>query len=62
MCASIESYANDRALDAAITVCMDFIDSTDKIVTYVEKKYPEIENSVIISRVTFLWNQKNENK
>lgn len=58
MCASIETYANDRAMDATIIACIDFNKTAEEAVSYVGKKFPEVDNDRIISRVTFLWNQK----
>lgn len=58
--ASIESYANDRAMDKVIITCFDFNKSTEETVSYVEKNFPEVDGEKIISRVTFLWNQRKE--
>ena len=57
MCASIETYANDRAMDAAIIACIDFNKTAEEAVSYVGKKFPEVDNDKIIERVKFLWVQ-----
>jgi len=58
VCASIESYANDRALDEAITMCLKYCPSKDQLIDDAIEQFPSIPKETVISRVSFLWNQK----
>ena len=58
MCASIETYANERAMDKVIITCFKLKQTTEETVKLIKEEFPEVDNDRITSRVTFLWNQK----
>ena len=58
MCASIESYATDKALDRSISTCIRVKLSKDATVQAIKEEFPEYDDEQIISRITLLWNQK----
>lgn len=58
MCASIESYANDRALDEAIIMGISFCASKDALIEKAIEQFPNISKDIVISRITVLWDQK----
>ena len=58
MCESIETYANERAVDASISACIDFDKTKDETIEYVKSKYENLSDSYILERVTLLWKRK----
>ena len=58
MCESIETYANERAVDASISACIDFDKTKDETIEYVKSKYENLSDSYILERVTLLWKSK----
>lgn len=60
MCASIESYANNRALDEAIIMGISFCSTKDVLIEKATIQFPDIPKETVVSRVIFLWNQKTD--
>ncbi len=58
MCESIETYANERALDEAIIMGLKYCPSKDQLIDDAIEQFPSIPKETVISRVSFLWNQK----
>ena len=60
MCESIETYANERSVDAVIYTCIDFNKTKDETIKYVKSKYETLSDSYILERVTLLWKSKSK--
>lgn len=58
MCASIENYANDKALDEAIIMGISLCANKETLIEKAVKQFPNISKDTVVSRITALWNQK----
>ena len=50
MCKSIEEYAEERALDLAINICMDFGKKIDETIDYVCGRFPSFTRDYVTER------------
>ena len=58
MCASIENYANDKALDEAIIMGISLCANKETLIEKAVKQFPNISKDTVVFRITVLWNQK----
>ena len=58
MCALIEEYANERAVDVAIDICIEHGDTKEETITFVSKKFPQVSEQHISERISELWKKK----
>lgn len=59
MCASIETYADEkadkRAVDVIIGTCKLLNHSKDEAIRAVQLQYPQVSKDFILERITLLW-------
>lgn len=64
MCASIETYANEkadkRAVDAIIGTCKLFNHSKDDTIKAVKLQCQQVSDDFILERITLLWDNRTE--
>lgn len=58
VCETIEKYANDKALDAAINMGLKFNQRKDVIIKAVMEEFPQMSQETIVARLTYLREQK----
>lgn len=62
MCAVIEEYANERAIESAveatIDTCIDHGDTKEETLKFVSKKFPQVSKQHISERISELWDEK----
>ena len=56
MCETIEKYAKDRALDAAIIVGSRHCTSKELLICDTMKQFPELPEESVISRIEYFGN------
>ena len=58
MCPSIEEYANKIALDAAISMALNFSPSKDQLIKTATEQFYYMPRETVISRIDFFWDKK----
>lgn len=60
MCASIETYANERTIDAVIDTCMRLNQSKEDTLKMVKIQCQQLSDDFILERITLLWDNRTE--
>ena len=58
MCAAIEEYAIESAVDATIDTCIEHGDTKEETLKFVSKKIPQVSKQHISERISELWEKK----
>ena len=64
MCASIETYANEKAdkqaVDLAIGICKSLNQSKEDTLKMIKLQYQRVSEDFILERITLLWDNRTQ--